>query len=335
MVTVKNISTKISRRSKYLRRDIGYALGFNEEFFRSARGSRMLIYHGICQHHPTQFNPIFLTDKTFEAHLQLYKKYCNVISLDDYYRGNFSNNRFNICITFDDGYANNYKYALPLLQKYGMPATFFITAIRDAGYDILWNDFLGIASKFGPKTIEYKSRTYYKGQYDKYISSTTGLRLVDELRDAGFAEKEEMIRTLHPMVPFKNDAAWTDHWLQMTEEEIKNLSRSSLVTIGAHGFYHNDLSRINLADAIPEMQRNRQYLQNLTGTPVNSFAFPYGSHTRPLVAAAKQLGYNQLLAMDFYFDDDHIDPAMRERFTVNPFISPINQLHATITKRYE
>jgi len=335
MVSVKNIGTKISQRGKYLGRDIGYAFGFNDEFFRSARGSRMVIYHGICKHHHTQFNPIFLTDKTFEAHLQLYKKYCNVVSLDDYYCGNFSNDRFNICITFDDGYANNYQYALPLLEKYHLPATFFITAIRQVGHDILWNDFLSIVSKSGPKTINYQNQTYYKGEYDKYISAGTGLRLVDELRDAGFDKKEDMMQALYPILPFKNDTQWTDHWLQMTEEQIKELSRSSLVTIGAHGYFHNDLSRISLADATLEMQRNKQYLENLTSTAINSLAFPYGSYTRPVVAAAKQIGYRQLLAMDFDFEDDQTDPTMRERFTVNPFISPVNQLHATITKRYE
>jgi hypothetical protein len=54
-----------------------------------------------------------------------------------------------------------------------------------------------------------------------------------------------------------------------------------------------------------------------------------------VVGAAKQAGYSNLLAMDFLFEDDAQDLNMRERFTVNPFISANNQLYATVTKAYE
>ncbi|NNU33989.1 hypothetical protein HK413_07155 [Mucilaginibacter sp. S1162] len=54
-----------------------------------------------------------------------------------------------------------------------------------------------------------------------------------------------------------------------------------------------------------------------------------------MINDAKRVGYKQLLAMDFYNDTDRQDETMRERLTVNPFISPVNQLHATITCKYD
>ena len=43
------------------------------------------------------------------------------------------------CITFDDGYADNYHVALPILQRHGLTATFFIaTGFLDGG--CMWND---------------------------------------------------------------------------------------------------------------------------------------------------------------------------------------------------
>src|SRR5476651_950041 len=115
------IRSKLSREAKGLYQDMRYLLGLDESFYRNARGSRILIYHGICKHDHTRFNPIFLKLKTFEQHLQFYQQYFNVISLDDYYKERFSRDKFNICITFDDGYANNHKYVLSLLKKYGLP----------------------------------------------------------------------------------------------------------------------------------------------------------------------------------------------------------------------
>ncbi len=335
IIMVANLLSKIYREAKYLYRDIGFRMGFYERFLKNARGSRILIYHGICKRDHTRFNPIFLTEKTFEAHLALYKKYCNVVSLSDYYTHSFSKEKFNICITFDDGFANNYKYVLPLLDKYQVPATFFITGIRNAGYDVLWNDFLGILSKYAPQEIYYKAELYYKGKYDKYISAINGVSLVERLRSAGFCEKVEMMDLLYSLVPFKNNTDDKDFWLQMTAGEIKKLAASAWVTIGAHGYYHNDLARIKINDALWELAASKKYLEDLTGKTVISIAFPYGSYNKEVVCASKKAGYEQLLAMDFSSDGDKQDETMRERFTVNPFISPFNQLHATITGRYE
>jgi hypothetical protein len=44
---------------------------------------------------------------------------------------------------------------------------------------------------------------------------------------------------------YDNDAP-EDYWLQMTTEEIKKASQSPFITIGSHGYYHNDLARIQL-----------------------------------------------------------------------------------------
>jgi peptidoglycan/xylan/chitin deacetylase (PgdA/CDA1 family) len=336
MTISQRICSKLYRETKYLGRDINHLLGFDEHFYRNARGSRIMIYHGICLDNPTRFNPIFLKLKTFERHLQFYKEYFNVISLDDFYQERFCKNKFNICITFDDGYANNHKYVLPLLSKYQLPATFFVTAIRDAGFDILWNDFLGIVSKYGPANILYKGERYYKGHFNRYTSEQSGESIVEVLRSGGFDIKEEMMRLLYPLFPYmENKHSDVDYWLQMTKEQIRELSVSPFVHIGSHGYYHNDLARIGINEATEEMVLSKQYLENIIDQTVNSLAFPYGTYTRDVVEAAKNTGYDQLLCMDFHFKNDHTDPVMKERFTVNPFINTTNQMHATITRKYE
>src|ERR1700761_1929649 len=301
----KRIASKIYRETKQLGRDINHLLGFDEHFLKNARGSRILIYHGICLKDHTRYNPIFLTLKTFEQHLLFYKRYFNVMSLDDFYKGRFSTDKFNIGITFDDGFANNYRYVLPLLNKYQLPATFFITSIREAGYDILWNDFLGLAGKHGPAKIFYKDEEFFKDRYGKYISTQNGRSMADMLRSGDFAAKAEMMKLLYPMVRCVTDKPDDkDYWLQMSKEQIRELSLSPFATIGSHGYYHNDLARIDIKDAAGEMQRSKQYLENIIERPVYSLAFPYGAYTRNVVDKAKNAGYKQLLCMDFQYIDD-------------------------------
>lgn len=330
MSVTANIRALVSSKIKGLPRDIAWLLGLNRYFFPKARGARILVYHGICLNDHLRFNTLFIKLKTFESQLQFYKKYFNLVSLDDFYQQKFSNDRFNICLTFDDGFANNYKYVLPLLEKYQVPAAFFITGIRNAGYDILWNDVLSVSYRYGPTRISFKKDEFVKRRDKKYISSSSHKLLVDTLRSTEFEDKAGLI---HMLDKFKNKAE-TDYWLQMTEEQIRTLSGSKWATIGSHGYYHSDLAKISIASAKNEIVRSKQYLEKITGKEIKTLAFPYGSYTKEVVNEAKVAGYLQLLATEFLCPEDAGDATLRERLTINPFISNINQMHANITGNY-
>jgi len=335
MSLLKKISARAVRGAVYLSRDLQHTLGLGNGIYKSARGNRIILYHGVCTSEPLKFNTLFITKKTFEAHLKFYKKHLNVVSLDDYYAQKFSKDKFNVCMTFDDGFANNHKYILPLLEQYQVPATFFITAIQSVGYDILWNDFISIFGKYGPDKIVVSGETYIKNRQNKYISTSTGTGLIEKLRNCGFSEKAAIMKELYPLSPFKTNPSDYDYWQQMSASQIAGLSASSFVTIGAHSLYHNDLARINIDDATAELVKSKFFLENITQKRISSFAFPYGSYNPEVIAAAKRAGYTQLLATDFLNRADKSNAAMRERFTINPFISVNNQMRATIKGSYE
>lgn len=335
MTIVKKIWSKTKKKAKYLSRDLQHSLGFYNGFFSSARGNRILVYHGICNNNHLKFNTLFLKEKTFESHLQFYQRYFNVVSLDDYYQQNFSNDKFNVCLTFDDGFANNYKYVLPLLKKYQMPATFFITAIRAVGYDILWNDFLSIFGKYGPGKMIFNGEEYTKNRQKKYVSDNGSIALNDKMRNLGFAEKAQMMKDLYPLAPFKTKKPDEDYWLQMTVEQIKALAAHPFVTIGAHGYYHNDLATISITDTIDELNLTKHYLEDIIERKVTSIAFPYGSYNPAVVEASAMAGYSQLLATEFNHGEEYKNDALRDRLIVNPFISVNNQMYAAVKGNYE
>jgi peptidoglycan/xylan/chitin deacetylase (PgdA/CDA1 family) len=66
----------------------------------------------------------------YERHLQWLSEHCRVTSFVDLVSRTHGSNdgRPLVAITFDDGYTDNHSYALPILLKYGVSATFFITA---------------------------------------------------------------------------------------------------------------------------------------------------------------------------------------------------------------
>jgi peptidoglycan/xylan/chitin deacetylase (PgdA/CDA1 family) len=334
MSIINRAYSKLIRESDDMARQLAGATGLYDHFYKNARGGRILIYHGICQGDHTKFNPIFLKQKTLESHFRFYKKYFNVVSLEEVFTEQLSADKFNVCLTFDDGFANNHKYVLPLLEQYQLPATFFITGIRDAGYDILWNDFLNIITRYGPDTLKYKNDSYIKNRHGSYVSERAGESLGDQLRTSDFAAKKEMMQLLSSVYDFRSNAEDDDYWKQMTESQIRELSASRYATIGCHGYYHNDLAKISVQQAREEMIRSKKYLEIIIGKEIKAMAFPYGAYTKEVKEEAKQAGFTQLLAAENIVPGDENDPAIHTRLTINPFIQAHTQLQATIKGNY-
>lgn len=78
-------------------------------------------------------NDNFIDTETFKKQLELFsRKYRCVTNLDiaeSIENGSRLDPR-SVCITFDDGFADNYKYVFPLLEKYGLKAVFYIASSR-------------------------------------------------------------------------------------------------------------------------------------------------------------------------------------------------------------
>src|SRR6267378_6815015 len=84
----------------------------------------VLCYHSV---HPLKsFRSA--SPELFEHHLHWLSGHCKVIPFSKIFNALSEKPDWpSVAITFDDGYADNYEYAFPLLQKYGLVATFFLT----------------------------------------------------------------------------------------------------------------------------------------------------------------------------------------------------------------
>lgn len=96
----------------------------------SKNNFRILNYHRV-----NDFEDPFTIDsvaaKDFDAQMRYISKQYHILSMEDIYHtinqgGNLPPGC--LAITFDDGYADNYTFAWPILKKYGLPATIFLTA---------------------------------------------------------------------------------------------------------------------------------------------------------------------------------------------------------------
>ncbi|MFV1985536.1 MAG: polysaccharide deacetylase family protein, partial [Thiohalomonadales bacterium] len=89
-------------------------------------GIRILMYHRIANF--TSYDQLVVTPARFEQQMSYLHKHYRVISLsqaiDELKKGNIQSG---VVVTFDDGYLDNLQNALPILKKYNISATIFVT----------------------------------------------------------------------------------------------------------------------------------------------------------------------------------------------------------------
>ncbi|PHV12110.1 polysaccharide deacetylase family protein [Chitinimonas sp. BJB300] len=174
-------------------------------------------------------------------------------------------------ITFDDGYANNAVNALPILQRHGMSATFFVaTSFLDGGR--MWND-----------AIIETVRACTQAQLD-LADLNLGRHPLASMEDRRTAINALIgkIKYLEPIIRAKivdavreRAAVTLPTDLMMRSDQVVQLHRAGM-QIGAHTCTHPILSSITDAEADDEIMRSKQQLEGLLDAPVTLFAYPNG-----------------------------------------------------------
>ncbi|QDK81076.1 polysaccharide deacetylase family protein [Spirosoma sp. KCTC 42546] len=330
---MKAFVEKIYRKIRYPLNDFICTVGGKDQLLRYVSGKRIMVYHGVDAVGLQDFNSRFISEYSFEQQIRYYKENFNIVPLKEYYESTLPTDRLTIALTFDDGYKNNYTRVLPILEKYQVPATFFVTAIREKGYDYLWTDFYDML-RFKARRLVFKGESYSQNQHRVFYSQKKADPLHLELRKLPFCEIEEFMQEMEAQLGLKMSDFPEDYYLQMTEGQIAAMAKSPYATIGSHTHTHADLTRRPLDEVIEEMRFSKQWLTRITNTEIDSFAFPYGLYNLDVVKAANELGYRRQLPGNLNCESDEQIPELQKRFGNNPFLSVNNQIWCLLNERY-
>lgn len=298
--------------------ELGFRTGNFIPFFKNGIDHFILVYHGVIPSANNQFNSRHEPIDIFEMHIQFLRKHFSIIPLTDFFQKKFLPGKINVAITFDDGYRNNFLYAKPILEKYRVPATIFVTGLNEIGSSILWADFLNIVSHYGQETVTIGDEVFrQKGV--QYLSERSGRSLYEVIKKekADYKYKEEMYQAFSTVKKIFNDPGLVDYWQLMSDDEIIECARSPFVTIGSHGYYHNNLGVIEKPAVRLELMKSKSYLEDLTQQPITALAYPDSSYSREAVAIAEEVGFlYQLAADNFSFAEDITDNRLRDRIGI-------------------
>ena len=219
------------------------------------------------------------------------------------------------CITFDDGYADNLTVALPILERYRLPATVFVaTGYLDGGR--MFNDSVIDAIA----TADVPSLDLRELALEQYPLSSVAQRrdasqrILERLKYLPPAQRDVAVERL--VVLAKCPLLATD--IMLRSEQVAELSRHG-IEIGGHTVAHTILTTLDDARARTEMATGKQQLEHIVGRPVRMFAYPNGRPGRDYAARhaamAREVGFELAVTTASGVAQRTSDPYQLPRFT--------------------
>lgn len=314
------LPARLTRRALWASVEVGCRGGLERWLLEPRPGPRILVWHGIDRAGRTDLNGRFVAVSDLEGLLDWLADNARVVPLAALLDGELDSHRPTVALTFDDGYAGVLHHALPALTSRLMPATFFVTAIRASGGDLLWPDAADLAARWATGPVNVNGETFRRTRRG-LVSAARGDRLADRARGMTPEQLAQLVAGLRagPLVTLDLEALW-EYWRPLTADELRELAGSPLATIGAHGASHADLERMPAETVRAELEAGRRWLESLTGRTVDLLAWPFGSADAARIQVARELGFRHQLLGDPWPEGTG-EPDVHGRLVVNPFVT--------------
>ena len=232
----------------------------------------ILIYHRVLEE-PDDMHPWEIDKKTFSWQMALIAKYFNVMAFDEAIERMYSDTLppRAMCITFDDGYADNFTNALPILLKNKLSAIFFIAS----GYlngGRMWNDSviesLRVMQANRLNLTEIGLDTYDISSPQK--KTDVAITIIQKLKHLQPNIRSEYSDYIVSLVNNK----LPDN-LMLSSQQLIELHESGM-EIGGHTVTHPILAALELDAVKQEVCDNKSALEQMLNTKLRYFAYPNG-----------------------------------------------------------
>lgn len=279
------------------------------------RVPRVLMYHRFTDLQANASGG--LTARQFKDQLRYLRRHFTVISLEQlvhHHRHEIPLPARAVVLTIDDGYADFYRVALPVLEKFGMPATLYATTEFISQRIWMWPDkisFLLKVTRGQQLPVDFTTESHSIHQTfdlqtrdERSHAAATLIEFAKQLpqqtKETFIQQLAEQLDTELPVTPPKDYAAMT--WDQLRELPARG------VTVGAHTRHHPILSQVPETDLEDEILGSKQHLEAELDQPVDHFCYPNGTpadYTPAVINTVKQAGFMSATAA--YFAADVMD----------------------------
>jgi peptidoglycan/xylan/chitin deacetylase (PgdA/CDA1 family) len=273
----------------------------------------IIYYHRVCDRKDDVLwlNDLVVTRDNFTKQIAFLKEAYNVLPLEIFIerleKGKPLASR-DIAITFDDGYADNYTFAYPILKKHNLPATIFVTTGYVGCNELFWWDKVSLFIKaLKEKKVDnaYISSAIFfeelRHALEKATESKLGLTsFICYLKRIGSQRRKDIINHLEGQLQSLGVLRLYPR-LFLSWSEIKEMSNNG-ISFGSHTHTHAILTEVSLETAREELIKSKEILERNIEKKVTAFAYPDGCLNNGVKSLVKEIGYRYAMQTTRHLD---------------------------------
>jgi len=263
----------------------------------------ILMYHRIlpeAEAARSHTSPYIIThEQTFALQMRYLADHCLPVPLSDLVSALAQNKRLaplTVAVTFDDGWEDNSTVALPILKRYSIPATVFLTTSFIGSTRVFWQErlrFLLMQLAANESRLAPALPGFLSGQPDAVkalpLAQQQDARVVAGIEELPVDVRESFLDTLQSFLgrPAFDQARHAFlSWEQAAEMHCAG------VELGSHTVSHHNLTRLSDQELANELTESKALLREKLNIDATALAYPTGYYDARVMAAARTAGYS-------------------------------------------
>jgi peptidoglycan/xylan/chitin deacetylase (PgdA/CDA1 family) len=242
------------------------------------RSAAILMYHSVVED-PSLTDPVLGISRArgdFEAHMEILARRFSPVSIAEvaeFAKGERELARRAVAVTFDDGFADNYDVALPILNRYGIPATFYIMVDAVANGILPWYCRLRFAFNMtrkaewidGERNQTFALALPEQRQAAMRAAWESGAKMTGRVQQEFVSRVEKALEI---------DPEPSPHGFMLSWEQVRGLRKAGH-TIGGHTLSHPNVAQVRESEARSEIAGCKKRLEEEMGEAVEHFSYPH------------------------------------------------------------
>ena len=199
-----------------------------------------------------------------------------------------------VAVTFDDGFADTYRYAFPVLQRYRIPATIFVATGYVESGEPFWFELASyLVYRLPPKSLELQNGALFPTG-DSWTERNSSLRRVHSiLKDLPNAARMQILANWKHRYADELTHGASLHSTPISWSQVIEMANSG-IDFGSHTVSHPNLTRLTDNELHRELTESKCALESKLQKPIDTIAYPIGTPSAfntTVISAARKLNF--------------------------------------------